>query len=119
MKGYVAYNLSKGSADAIASLFPFKFNKHICHHVTIRFGVDSGEVLPEVSRVFAVGYACDEKIECLVVEVDGQRTRPDGSFYHITLSHSDKAKPVDSNKLKNHVEIERFEIFGSVVFNKF
>lgn len=119
MKGYIAYNLSKASASAIAAAFPFKFNKHVCHHVTLQFGVNDSEPLPEVSRVFAVGYACDDKIECLVVEVDGQTTRPDGSFYHITLSHSDKAKPVDSNKLKNHVEISRFEIFGNVVFNKF
>ena len=119
MKGYIAYNLNSESISQIQGIFVPKFKKAVCHHVTLEFGVDSNKPLPSVEQVVAIAYACNENIECLVVSVNGTTHRPDGSFYHVTLSHNENAKPFDSNKLKDHTPIEQFEIEGKVVFNPF
>lgn len=98
---YSCYKLTENSRDRLLSTFRTKFDRVIAHHVTLKFGVPVGESVPEAPEACnVVGYAANDKIECLVVEVDGNTRRPDGSTFHITLSlDSTKAKPADSNAL--------------------
>ena len=100
-KGYIAYNLTESSRAKLLGEFPPKFTKVVAHHITIMFGVDSSALLPAVpEKVEVVGYASNDKIECVVVRVDGkERRESDGKLLHITLSHNDDAKPVMSNDL--------------------
>lgn len=97
--GYLAFNLTDAAREEILSLYAPKFNKVVCHHITFKFGVKENEAIPDIREARVVGYACNDDIECLVVEVGGTYNRPDGSIYHITLSHGPNARPVDSNAL--------------------
>ena len=97
--GYLAFNLTEVAREEILSTYIPKFNKVVCHHITFKFGVKENEYIPDVKEARIVGYASNNDIECLVVEIEGSYNRPDGSIYHITLSHSPNAKPVDSNAL--------------------
>lgn len=123
MKGYIAYNLVGKSYDAIVSRFYPKFSKVVAHHITVAFNVSDKEPMPpKPKQVKVIGYACNEKIECLVVEIDGVKTRGDGKLFHITLSHSPDAKPVMSNDLlqsQGYEPCDHFEIEVVPTFNAF
>lgn len=101
---YLAFVLDEASRNRILSHFPPKFERVICHHITVQFQVTEElyqKYTAELGNadLSVVGYACDDSLECLVVSVNGNSKREDGSFYHITLSLNPPRKPVDSNKL--------------------
>lgn len=120
-KGYLAYNLTKEARESLLKAFPNRFDKVIAHHVTFQFGVAESQPLPPKAKVIVVGYSFNNNIECVVVSVNGSTQRPDGKTYHITLSHNNKAKPVDSNKLiedKGYVKyLESLELETIPTFN--
>lgn len=124
MKGYIAYNLTETSRAKLLAEFPPQFSKVVAHHITIEFGVDNSTPLPPTPvNAEVIGYAKNEKIECVVVRIDGKTRRPvDGKLLHITLSHSEDAKPVMSNDLLMDVEytaISPIKIEVTPTFNKF
>ena len=96
---YSAYVIKEESRKLLLEHFPPKFSESIAHHVTYRF--PDKTTPPKVDTVEVVGYAHDHKLECAVVEVDGTLDRPQGGYFHITLSleRSLGAKPVQSNHL--------------------
>lgn len=98
---YTAYVLSDESRELLMKKFPPKYDKVVAHHITVEFGVPNDATPPPEAELKVIGYA-DSKdgLEALIVAVDGQSKREDGSTYHITWSlDPDKYKPVDSNKL--------------------
>ena len=98
---YTAYVLSDESRELLMKKFPPKYDKVVAHHITVEFGVPNDTSPPPEAELKVVGYA-DSKdgLEALIVAVDGQSKREDGSTYHITWSlDPDKYKPVDSNTL--------------------
>lgn len=96
---YTAYKLTDRARAHLLSVFTPENPDVICHHATEKFGVSADHPAPAPAKVVVVGYAFDDSLECLVVEVNGQRHRPDGKTYHITLSldRSKGRKPVESN----------------------
>jgi len=101
---YTCYLLSDTARETLLKLYPPKYSRVICHHITIQFGAPEGTPLPEKPKVVeVVGYANDEDgLEAFTVRVDGKDKRPDGKLYHITHSlNPSKFKPVDSNTLVN------------------
>lgn len=123
-KGYISYNLTEESRAKILSEFPPKFSKVVAHHITVQFGVNDSVPLPvPPQKVEVIGYASNEKIECVVVRVDSkERRESDGKLMHITLSRSDEAKSVMSNELLMDAEynaVSPFEIKVEPTFNKF
>lgn len=101
--GYLAFELDSQSRQKLLSLFEPKFPDVIAHHVTLAFGVNDFDeaTIGEQVLIKVVGYAEDESLEALVVEVDGRATRPDGKIFHITwsLDRSKGRKPAQSNEL--------------------
>lgn len=99
--GYTGFEISGEDRAKLARVFPPKFPDFIGHHVTWKFGVQEDSPLPSANSLRVVGYAADESLECLVVEVDGNIRRPDRGILHITwsLDRSAGRKPVDSNEL--------------------
>lgn len=123
-KGYIAYNLTESSRAKLLSEFPPKFSKVVAHHITNIFGVDSSTPLPPIpKKVEVIGYACNDKIECVVVRVDNkERRESDSKLMHITLSHSNEVKPVISNDLLMDAEytaVIPLEIEVVPTFNNF
>ena len=104
---YFAYKISEESRSELLRLFATSFSKVICHHVTIEFNLTPEKLqtysFDENTKVEVVGYARGDNIEALAIAINGETERRDGSFYHVTLSLQQPAKPVDSNKLKNKV----------------
>lgn len=102
--GYTAYLLQESSRTELLHHFKPKYKEVICHHVTYQFPAKSTDELPPVAHsAHVVGYAHEDGLEALVVEINGSTKRPDGKLYHITLSLDRKKgkKPVHSNMLVN------------------
>jgi len=121
MQGYSAFNLTKDSKAFLLEKFCPSFSKVIAHHVTYKFNVSDNDPLPKETVVKVVGYAKNSFIECVVVEVNGDSERPDGKIYHITISHKEGHKPVESNDLltKGYTKIDSFDLGVEPYFNKF
>lgn len=99
-RGYQCWLVDNASRASLLHSFPPLFEKVVCHHVTYRYNVLSTDALPEAADIKVIGYAANDKIEALVVSVNGTEKRQDDKTYHITLSlDPEQAKPVDSNKL--------------------
>ncbi len=105
---YSALVLTQKSRNHLKSIFPPKYPDFIGHHVTLKFGLDSNElVAPLPDRVSVVGYVDDgEGLETLLVALNGDIDRPDGSRYHITwsLDRSLGRQPVHSNNIINNAK---------------
>ena len=115
---YLAFVLDDESRTNLIRLFKPSFSKVICHHVTIEFNLDKykedyfSHLLNHLLtgtpvKVNAIGAARGDGVECVAVSIDGERTRADGSFYHVTLCVEPPHKPVESNKLQDKVELIR------------
>ena len=100
-EGYTAYVLDQISRHKLIEKFPPKFSKFIGHHITVNFGVSQDAGLPPQADIAVVGYAVEQGLEALVVTVNGEAARADGSTYHITWSLEPALgkRPVDSNAL--------------------
>lgn len=101
---YSAYELTEESRAKLLQEHTPSFSKVICHHITYQFPVSSKDDLPPTPKtVKIIGYNVSRTIgvECFVVEIDGEKKREDGSFYHITISVDEAkgARPVQSNEL--------------------
>jgi hypothetical protein len=96
--GYVAYNLTEASRDALLEKFPPRFENVVCHHVTVCHDVPAEYPLPENAVLKVIGYALDETgVEALVVEVNGTHLREVGGVYHVTHSLAEGRAKVESN----------------------
>lgn len=97
---YGAYVLTEASRNKILESFPPIHSRVICHHITVKFGVEKSSPIPPDSILEVVGYEANESVQCAVVKVNGSVYRKsDGATYHVTISVEPPAKPVDSNKL--------------------
>lgn len=103
---YTAYVLNDSDRALLANNYPPKYADFVGHHVTVQFGVPEGTSAPEPATVKVVGYKdSGDGIEALVVSVNGNTQRPDGSTYHITWSlDRTKYSPKDSNVLLSDTE---------------
>lgn len=73
------------------------FSQVILEHVTFKFP-DSNSA-PRTKRVEIIGWANDERVQALLVTIDGQSVRPDGKLYHLTYSLGPGAKAMESNRM--------------------
>ena len=121
MSGYAAFNLTESAKTELLGKYPPKFSKVIAHHVTYRRSAKESDPIPEVDSVRVIGYCSNEFIECMVVRIGPDLLREDGKIYHITLSHAEGHKPVESNALLTSVPWEAIDPFYLEVkpaFNK-
>ncbi|RYD66863.1 MAG: hypothetical protein EOP83_04035 [Verrucomicrobiaceae bacterium] len=96
---YLGWELSEAERARLLTLFPPAYPDVVAHHVTKQFGVSEDTPAPDQARFAVVGVTDDgEKLQTLVVSVDGQTQRPDGETYHVTwsLDREAGAKPKDS-----------------------
>ena len=85
--GFNTYELDADSKRQLLAAIPPKYPNVVADHITQHFGVPEGTPIPEPKSVKVIGVADDQRgLQGLVVEVDGERTRPDGKPFHITWS---------------------------------
>jgi len=110
---YLTFLLSEESRSRVLQAVPPSFSRVLAHHVTIDFNptqekLDSyAQLFKSEDKVSVYGIARGDGVECLGVQIGGERERPDGSFYHVTLSVEPPHKPVESNELKSKIELIR------------
>lgn len=101
--GYLLDQAVLLSALAERGITP-RHERLFAEHVT--YAYPDANCAPAAQRIRVVGYAADEHVDCVKVEVmydTDDRTdnsiRPDGKVFHCTLSVSENGKPVMSNQL--------------------
>jgi hypothetical protein len=97
----VGWVLTEETRAALLDRFPPRHDDVVAHHVT-QWGRRVKKPVPGPANFAVVGRAdAGAGIEALVVTVDGETRRPDGSTFHITWSiDPDSGKrPKDSNML--------------------
>lgn len=104
---YTAYVLTKESRDKLLDSFPTMYPNVIAHHITVQFGVPKDTPPPpKPNKVQVIGYINDgEGVEGLLVSVDGNVNRDDGSKYHITMSLNPDRKAVETNNYVDNATI--------------
>lgn len=119
---YLAFVLTREYRDFVLGKFPPSYSDVYAHHVTLEFEPTAENIVQnfqdlltgEPPRVHIIGIAQDDfaSVECLAISINGKTERPDGSFYHLTLSTEPGVGAVKANELRN--QIERFRGFYSV-----
>lgn len=124
-KGYFSVVLSEKSQKLLAkhAIYPIV----VAEHVTIAFRPDE-HISRELQRKLGekIQISCKEimnndVIQAVPVAMTGIK-RYDSGIAHITVSHTDKAKPVDSNRMllqPTNVEKLSLKMTGRLVFNRF
>lgn len=122
---YLAFVLDEPSRAKLLASVPPKFKTVVAHHVTILFPKTPIEeakarrlmlqLAGQEHEVKAVSHYTGEHIEALGVTFNGEKKRPNGGFYHVTLSLEAPAKPKDSNSLTNPTALPKpFNLTGTI-----
>jgi hypothetical protein len=103
---FIGYELTTSSRNMLLELFPPKYERPICHHITEKYGVPKNTPPPPMPEtVKIVGYIdSGDGVEGFLVEINGSVNRPDSAKYHITHSISMDKKPADTNKFVDKAE---------------
>ena len=76
---------------------PPRYATVVAHHVTLATDAEDHDLPPAV-RASVVGRTDDEQgVEAMVVMIDGDTDRPDGSTFHITWSLGNGRRARESN----------------------
>lgn len=96
-KTVIGWLLAENDRERLLEQFPPRYDEVVAHHVTLRPNAPKDPIPSEV-KAQIVGRTDDEKgVEALVVTIDGETDRWDGSTYHITWSLGPGRKAVESN----------------------
>ena len=105
----IGWTLDAKERDALLERFPPRYARTVAHHVTLASEAQ-GRSLPPPARAAIVGHADDGSgVEAMVVTIDGDSARPDGSTFHITWSLGDGRRARESNDLLKEHEWQAFE----------
>ena len=92
------WKLPRDLREQLLTRFPPQYENVVADHVTLNVNAGSETPLPREVAAEVVGRADDgASLECLVVKIDGDTDRPDGSTYHITWSLGPTRKARESN----------------------
>jgi hypothetical protein len=93
----IGWTLDAGQRRALLDRWPPRYANVVAHHVTLATDATARPLPPPV-RAAIVGHADDGSgVEAMVVAIDGDTARPDGSTFHITWSLADGRRARESN----------------------
>jgi len=93
----IGWTLDESERADLLKRHPPRFEKTVAHHVTLATDAEHRDLPPEVSAAI-VGCTDDDRgIEAMVVAIDGDTARPDGSTFHITWSLGQGRRARESN----------------------
>lgn len=110
--GYVGWELPGSVRDYLLEIFQPMYPDVVAHHITFKHGVKENFPLPTAERGVIVGITHDgDKVQALIVAIDGDIYREDFGVYHITWSidRAKGAKPFHSNACINNHGFEWIE----------
>lgn len=93
----IGWTLDERDRESLLQKLPPRYAKVVAHHVTLATDAAERDLPPPV-RAAVVGRADDGKgVEAMVVTIDGDAARPDGSTFHITWSLGEGRRARESN----------------------
>ena len=93
----IGWTLDEAERADLLEQYPPRFAKVVAHHVTLATDAEDRD-LPDAVRAEIVGRTDDEQgVEAMVVTIDGDTARPDGSTFHITWSLGEGRRARESN----------------------
>ena len=93
----IGWTLDEAERAQLLAAHPPRYAKVVAHHVTLASEAQDRD-LPLPVRAAIVGRSDDEQgVEAMVVTIDGDTERPDGSTFHITWSLGDGRRARESN----------------------
>lgn len=97
-KSVIGWKLDREDRRALLERFPPRYPKPVADHVTFLVDVTPDALLPPAAEAAIVGRADDgEGVEAMVVAMEGETGRPDGSTWHITWSLREGRGAKESN----------------------
>lgn len=85
-RSVIGWKLDREQRDELLRQFPPRYRDAIADHVTLQADAE-GHLLPDRVEGAIVGHVDDgDSLEAMVVAIDGETGRPDGSVFHITWS---------------------------------
>lgn len=121
---YLAFILDSESRTRLLAEVPARFSNVIAHHVTLLFPRKPDEeatmrrlmlqLAGQDHEVEVINRYDGEHVHAVGVKFNGETKRPNGGFYHVTVSLEAPAKPKDSNSLTKPVSINPFKLTGKV-----
>ena len=95
MGNVTGWKLDREERESLLKQHPPRYREAIADHVTLKVG---GRDMPPEVRASIIGRTDDNQgVEAMVVAIDGETDRPDGSTYHITWSLEPGRKAKESN----------------------
>ena len=93
----IGWTLDPQQRADLIERFPPRYAKTVAHHVTLATDGEERDLPPQV-RAAIVGRTDDKRgVEAMVVAIDSETARPDGSTFHITWSLGDRRRARESN----------------------
>jgi hypothetical protein len=93
----IGWTLDEAERRILLDRWPPRYAQTVAHHVTLATEAKD-QPLPEPVSAAIVGHADDGAgVEAMVVAIDGDTARPDGSTFHITWSLGDGRRARESN----------------------
>lgn len=93
----IGWTLDKGERAGLLARFAPRYANTVAHHVTLATNAGHRSLPSPVSAAI-VGRADDGRgVEAMVVTIDGETARPDGSTFHVTWSLGDGRRARESN----------------------
>ena len=93
----IGWTLDEAERRILLDRWPPRYAKPVVHHVTLATEA-ANRPLPPPVRAAIVGHADDGAgVEAMVVAIDGDTARPDGSTFHITWSLGQGRRARESN----------------------
>ena len=108
----IGWKLDRAQRQQLLERFPPLYRDEVADHVTLRTDA-AKDPLPEPIEGAIVGHADDgDSLEAMVVAIDGETDRPDGSVFHITWS-LDKAKGRQARESNDLLKAREWEAFSA------
>ena len=84
---YSAYQLDSKQRESLLKQFPPRYPRVVADHITVLFGGADVALPKPAQKAEVIGMADDGNgLQALIVRVNGNLVRQDGSIYHITWS---------------------------------
>ena len=105
----IGWTLDQQERAGLLEQYPPRYAKAVAHHVTLATDAADREPPPAV-RAAIVGRTDDDSgVEAMVVTIDGETARPDGSIFHITWSLNEGRRARESNDVLKECGWSKFD----------
>ncbi len=106
----IGWKLDRDQRSELLGRFPPLYAKAVADHVTFLTKLAPDAMLPPEANAEIVGRADDgEGVEAMVVAMEGETGRPDGSTWHITWSLGPGREAKESNDVIAARDWTRFD----------